>query len=138
MNQLSIAIYGNDDDVKSLDELKELAKKYNATFSDWKTTANENDTSMKKKDKASIEGRLPEGENVDRVAQDITEASVTELKTRLVNIKRQLTTVIDAIDSLKYGNTRIVDIKDFATFKSKTATKVSPENIPLKNGSLST
>ena len=139
VDDLDIAIDGNGDDVKSLDELTELARQYNTSFLAWEASANENDTFMKQFDKKAIKGTLTGAEanlNVDRSSTKINDSSVAELKTRLVNIRSQLKTVIFAIDSLEYGGSKVKNISTYSSFETAARTKVVASNIKLTNQEL--
>ena len=131
IDELDIAIDGDGDDVKSLTKLKSLAREYNSTFSTWSSTAdttykaNGQHTQMATEDQTLIDSMT--------LQQDINESSVNALSTRLKNIRSQLQTLVDAIDDMKYGNKKVVDIKDYSTFKGQTNNKVSSGSIPLKN-----
>lgn len=137
---LNIAIDGNEDDssveefdkVKSLGKLSELATTYKTKLSAWKTTADVTDTTMASENETEIAGLESD------MADKINAESVSELKTRLTNIRSQLKKLIEAIDSMTYGGTKLIDISNFSKFKSKTGTKVSKSDIKLKNGELKT
>lgn len=147
VDELNKAIDGDESaDVKSLDQLKELAGTYKTNLGNWTNTAQAGDTSMKKEDRARInrnegipeEEQVSEEEFIDQYATKITEEAVIELKNRLVNIRSQFQTLIDAIDSIKYGEMKVIEIKDFNTFKSRAGSKVDSSDIPLNNGELRT
>lgn len=131
IKELDIAIDGDGDKVKSLSELKSLAEKYDTSFENWSDTA---DSTYK-----------PSGGYTDLAIDDqneiagmgleekINNASVTELETRLKNIRSQLQKMVDAIDSMKYGNKKLTEIKDVSTFKGETDNQVKSGSIPLQN-----
>lgn len=120
---------------KSLDKLADLADKYSTAFNNWSDEADNTDTEMGRSDRNAIAGN---GEYVvDQEAKDITRASVTELKTRLVNIRSQLQTLVDAIDSMKYGREAVYKIKNFKEFEKETDNKVKTKEISLRNREIS-
>ena len=134
IKELDVAIDGDGDKVKSLAELKSLARKYETAFDDWSDTADSTYatdggyTDMAESDQALIAGMTLES--------DINEQSVTQLQTRLKNIRSQLQDLVDAIDSMKYGSKKITEIKDYSTFYNQTKSKVSSGSITLKNKDL--
>ena len=136
VNELNVAIDGDKLTVKSLDQLASLAKTYESSFNTWEKEADEADTGMKKQDQLAIDGKLTGDAakaNVEKAAKEINEAAITKLKTRLVNIRSQLQSLIDAIDSMKYGNYRVRTITSVGTFTGQTDNQAKPGNIPLKN-----
>lgn len=134
---LNIAIDGNEDDedvpendrVKSLDQLLTLANTYDSKLTTWSNTANASTTTMGDKDRNEIAG-------IEQVCQELNEDSVRELKTRLTNIRSQIQDVIDAIDSMEYGNKAVKSIDSYSTFKSEASSKVQSSSIKLKNSDL--
>lgn len=123
--ELDDAIDGDGDKVKSLSKLKALAETYDSTFDTWSGVANNTHTNMGDDDREYIEGITLE--------RQINRESVTELETRLKNIRSQLKELLDGINSMKYGNKKIAEIKDFSTFKSQALTQVSTDSIALMN-----
>ena len=131
VNELNIAINGNGDDIVSLTTLTALASTYQTEFTEWKNLANtmhinDGDNAMAEADADETNGKVLESK--------IDAASVTELKTRLSNIKSQLENVIAAIDSIKYGNKKVTEITSIDTVKTQAGTKLS--SVPLMNGDL--
>lgn len=132
--ELKIAIYGGkrgDNKVVSLDKLAELAKTYSGNMTTWSNTATNTDTSMGESDKQFIETELV-------TEQKINTESVSELKSRLCNIYAQMEVLIQAIDSLKYGGSKLLKISDFAQFKKEAQKKVKSADIPLTNAAIKT
>lgn len=135
---LDIAIDGNEDDeevpeaerVKSLDQLLALANTYHSKLNTWTNTANGSTTTMGEENREEIA-------SIEQVCQQLNEASVRELKTRLSNIRSQIQDIIDAIDDMKYGNKTVKSIDSYSTFKSEASTKVQSSSIKLKNSDLS-
>ena len=131
IKELDIAIDGDGDKVKSLSELKSLAEKYDTSFENWSDTADSTYkssggyTDLAIDDQNEIAGMGLE--------EKINNASVTELETRLKNIRSQLQKMVDAIDSMKYGNKKLTEIKDVSTFKGATGNQVKSGSIPLQN-----
>lgn len=136
---LNTVIDGNEDDssvsendkVKSLDELLTLAESYHTSFSNWQNTAQNTDTDMGEKDRGEIDS-LEENFDVDQ----INEEAVRELKTRLSNIRSQVQSVMDGIDSMKYGNQAVWRIDSYQAFYSEITSVVQASEIGLTNGSL--
>lgn len=130
IGRLKIAIEGGDGDrgeVKSLDELMQLADDYRTHLEEWSDVADEGDTDMKEDDQEEISTRI-ENEKIEEITSD----NIKELKTRLENIKSLLTEIKDLIDSLKYNGTAIKGINNFSTFKDKMGSLT----IPLTNAEL--
>ncbi len=118
------------DYVPSLDELLRLASEYQTNLDEWTDIADNKETEMQKTDYEEINGLDLE--------REITPAAVRELKTRLVNIRDQLKTLVEAIDSMTYGNKKVVEISSFSIFKTQMNTKVKSDAIPLKNKDIDT
>lgn len=131
---LDIAIDGNEydfsvpknDRVKSLDKLLQLVDTYNEKKTDWSNTADNTNTNMGGKDREEIS-------KIEDVYEKINSASVTEMKSRLKNIRTQFQTVITAIDSMKYGSKKAVKLNSYSSFKAQAGTQVSESGIGLTN-----
>ena len=131
---LNIAIDGNESDknvadadkVKSLDGLLSLVKKYRNSLNTWSNTADSTSTKMGEENRSEIS-------EINSLCENITESAVTALKSRLVNIRSQIQSLITAIDGMKYGGTSVREISSYSTFKSKASSKVSESGIGLKN-----
>lgn len=135
---LTIAIDGNEGDitvsasnkVKKLEKLTVLSNEYKASLVKWTNTANGTYTTMANENQ----------DEIDMIEQDcgeIDEGKVNILKTRLINIRTQLKTITTAIDSMKYGSKKIIEISDYNTFKILAQTKVSASQIKLTNQEVS-
>ena len=131
-SELYIAIYGGtlgENTVVSLDTLSSLAGTYDTSLNTWDNIATGSTTSMGGTDKKYIDEEL--------VLEDkINSTSVSELKTRLVNIYNQLGEIIDVIDTMTYGSLALKDIDSFAEMKTETLKVVNIANIPLTNADL--
>lgn len=127
VNQLNKAIDGDGEDTPSLDQLKEYVKTYEQKLDDWTSTAADTDTDMGTADTEEIKS-MPKSVEID-------EDDVGVLKTRLANIRSQVQGIIDAIDSLKWGDTSIKDIKSVSTFQSKVA--IDKAQIGIANSDIS-
>lgn len=139
IEELNIAINGKgnlltkkSERIESLDKLKELANAYETGFDSYNGKANTSTTDMGSKEQAEIEKDLA----TDKISDEINEAAVSDLKSRLVNIKNELQKMIDAIDSMKYGGTAVTSISSFSTFSNLAVGKGVHNNIPLNNGEL--
>lgn len=121
---LDIAIYGDGNKTKSLDSLWSLASTYKTNYGTYNKEANESTTNMGKTERDTIANEL-------KMQSEINTTAVTELKTRLVNIRSQLVKLRDGIDGMKYGNTPVKSINSFAPFKTQAITKVSESSITV-------
>lgn len=126
VDQLNKAIDGDDGDTPSLNELKEYVATYEQKLEDWTNTAANTHTDMGTKDTDEI--------NLMTESIEIEEADVDVLKTRLTNIRSQIQGIIDAIDSLKWGDAAIKDITSVATFQSKVT--IDQSRIGTTNGDI--
>lgn len=118
---------GEEQKTLSLDALADLAVSYNSKFNDYKEAAqkgqaNGSDMATKEVDYIATELELQ---------QQVTQESVRELKTRLVNIRTQFQTLRNEIEGLTYGGKSLKDISSFATFKSCAQTQISSGDIPI-------
>lgn len=138
IKELEIAINGDMDEddgkVKSLSELADLAEQYNLAFEQWSDTAD----STYKPDGSYTDLAKADQKEIDDMPlqQEINRASVTELETRLKNIQSQLQALSNAIESMKYGNKKLTEIKTVIDLKNETIKKVSRDGIGLTNGEL--
>lgn len=114
-------------EVDSLDKLLTLANNYHTELGEWEFQANTVGTTLAGTDKTEIDGLSKD------FADKINGTSVSQLKTRLVNVKAQLQAVIDVIDSMKYGGKKLSEIKNYSTFKNQASSVVAASNIPLTN-----
>lgn len=128
IKKLDIAIDGDGEKIKSLDGLLALALVYELEFEDYDTEAEGSSTDMGKDERDYIDQMT--------LQREITDESVTELKTRLVNIRDQFKTVRGKTDTTSYGGTSLKNIKSFATFKTAALTVVTDAGIPLNQNSL--
>ena len=150
---LDIAIDGDEDQgVPSLTELSTLAGNYDTKLGEWidnvdTTLTNDSESSLGQNDKNEIgviTGEVAEGEedklqeiDINDFTNEITSEAVTELSTRLSNIRTQLKNVIAAIDSLIYGSKKLTGIASYSVFKGEaTASTVKKVDIELTNAQL--
>lgn len=137
INLLTTVIDGDKEkDVKKLDDLIQLATEYNEALDKWTDTAEKTDTDLGKKDCEYIAGKATGDDaknNITQEAKEITGSKVESLKTRLINIRGQLKTLSEAIDSLKYGGKKLADIKDYETFSKAAKGKVKSGSIGFTN-----
>ena len=128
IKKLDVAIDGDGEKTKSLDALLLLAMTYDVKFDAYDKAADESTTEMGETERGYIDAMT--------LQQEINQASVTELKTRLTNIRDQFCILRNKIDTLLYGGTALKDIKSFSTFKNAALTVVTDSGIPLNQNSL--
>ena len=136
IDELKIAIDGKfhikkSKRIESLDKLKALAKEYASDFELYSGEANSSTTTMGEDERTDELPKL-------QLETEINENSVSELKTRLVNIKNQLQKIVDGIDSMKYANKAVTSINTFSIFKNLAKGKGVGKDIPLNNGAILT
>jgi hypothetical protein len=110
-----------------LDKLKTLLATMKTEFSQWESKANGMSTELANTDKATD---LKEARNGDPSKgligiDDITEASINELKTRVVNMKKLYDDLIKNIDDMKYRNKKLKDIKNLTDVKNASGISAS-------------
>ncbi len=115
--------------IKSLDGLEECVKEYQTKFEDWENTADKTDTTMGGEDREEIQTHKDE-------YAEITVESIRELKSRLVNIRSVLVEVQDAVDSLKYGSKKLLDIDSYNTAYNAVKGRIDKNRIQMKNSQL--
>lgn len=120
--KLDTAIDGDGEKVKSLDDLLTLAETYGKEFGEYNSAAQSSETDMGKDEQKVIEEMT--------LQKEITRESVTELKTRLENIRDQFSTLRTKVQAVTYGGTALKDITSFATFKNAALTVVKDADIP--------
>lgn len=111
IEKLDVAIDGDGDKVKSLDDLLALAKTYNDEFKEYNSAAQSSTTTMGGDERNIIEKDL-------KLQQEINEESVRQLKTRLENIRDQFCVLRSKIQTLTYGGEPIREITSFSAFKA--------------------
>lgn len=103
--------------IKAAEKVSNL-KKYRADYqtakNNWSASANSSDTELANKDKEEIRNLSQEQE----IMNNITEAKINELVTRIDNIRKLFDKVIPALDSCKYNGYSVRNIKSLGTFKS--------------------
>lgn len=104
-------------------------------FDTWNDTADSTDTDLGKTDRDEINvGNGDEVPPVKDVMKNIEQSDVTELKTRLTNIRSVYDGLISSIDGLKYGSTAVKDITSVA--EAGTASGIQNDMIGVNNGEL--
>lgn len=123
---------GEEQKTLSLDALAKLAQTYNIKFNAYSQAAQNgqaNGSDMAGKEVDYINKEL-------ELQKQVTQASVTVLKTRLVNIRNQFQTLKNEIEGLTYGGKSLKDINSFATFKSCAQTQINSGDIPINQTAL--
>lgn len=126
---LEIAVNGGkngDKTIPSLEDLKQLVINYESNFNTFKQTVQ---TAEKTQMQEETEAEITELEKEMHSA--ISETSITQLRTRLNNMKFQLQSLITAVDSMKYGTVSLTEIDSFADMKSAGGTTIVTSNIGL-------
>lgn len=114
-----------------LSDLIDLAEAYEESFNAYEAeVSSAPETDLQREMSADIEKY--KASEYDEVNKE----SVEEMKTRLSNIKKQFQSVIDAIDSMKYGGKPLTEIRDYSTFKSLADTQVNPSDIGITKSSV--
>ncbi len=138
---LNTAINGSSaEKIPSLDELRELVDKYGTALDTWKNSADTVGTAMAEEDKKIINGTGSNPkDNLSPACKEIARmggAAVSELKSRLENIRTQLTLVYNALESMQYGSTRLYNIAGYDAMRSRASTVVQSSSIGLTNTEL--
>ena len=100
----------NDGKAVSLSEVGDLAEAYDLNYEKWKEKAYDTNTTLGGEQQDEIESEY-EGQ-----PRNVHKADVEEFARKLTNVRDMLKKVIDAIDSIKFGDTKVVDITDFNSF----------------------
>lgn len=125
---------------KGLDDLTDYVNNYNASFNTWSGAVNglsaDNPLADAEKEELSkYNQNTDNGENDDKERQiKIEEKDVTELETRLINIRSQLQTAYDKINELKYSGKKLLDLDNYD--KVYNAIKGEIGDVPLTNGEI--
>lgn len=134
IDALSLAIEGDGNKHKitkkhellSLDELSDLVWEYYSDYNDWKGNATESKTSL------GTEQRTEVG-TYEKEKRDVDGDDVVEFKNKLIKEREALQSIVDAIDSIKYGSKKLTDIKNFDTFYSQFKNKFTNPTEPIRN-----
>lgn len=127
---IDIVLEGDGENVVSLDELKSLASSFSSDYNTWSNTADSTDTSLGESDREEIS-------ELDEDYSEINAASVTELKTRLENIKSQLEDLTSSIDSMEFNGSKLSEL-NWSTFLSTVESAVSANSVESTNSDLQT
>lgn len=132
-----ITVNGESKKVVPLDELISKAQEFANARNDWGSEAGAHSTDYAKKEQELYQGAstAAEGGNQgdekevegEKIAAQITDQSVQELKTRLVNIRDDINKAIDALDAFSYGGTVVKDLTGLDALINAAYTAV-PEN----------
>ncbi len=141
LDLLNTAINGDSGaNIPSLDELRTLVGKYGTSLDTWSNTANTIGTTMAEEDKSIINGTAANpDDNLSPACKEIArmgEAAVGELKSRLENIRTQITTVYNALDSMQYGNAQLYNITGYSAMRNRASTVIQSGSIGLTNTAL--
>lgn len=99
-------------EVYSLDELEGLVWEYYADYGDWEDKTTNSETTLGE----SQQEDLSEYQKNNR---DVDGDDVAKFKEKLEKERAALQGIIDDLDSVKFGNKKIMDIKDFDSFYSQ-------------------
>ncbi len=94
--------------------LKKYRAAYQTAKNNWSASANSSDTELANMDREEISKLSQEQE----IMNNITEAKIEELVTRIHNIRELFNKIIPALDSCKYNGYSVRNIKSLGTFKS--------------------
>lgn len=137
IEKLNVAIDGgtlpDGKTASSLDSLLQKAQEFTNARNDWGNTAAAYDTDYAKSEyqlfqgaQAAASGGGSDDKEVEgeKIAAQITQASVTELKNRLVNIRNDMQACLDAMDAATYGGVKLADLSNGETLISAARTVV--------------
>lgn len=148
IEQLNVIIEGDSDKkVPGMQRIRELVEEYGKKLDQWESEAKGAKTSDGQNTELSIEhqetiGKIRNGAgNVDgneseKIVRQIKLEEIDALEKRLINIRNQLQAVSDAIDKMKYGDSKIMEISSFGSFKQQAKAKIQADDIPLVNKDL--
>lgn len=119
----------------SLDELSKKADQYHKDYTTWKNNANVQDTEMAKKDAKDIADL-----EAKKMVLSTNKQEILDLKTRLVDIRSRLKDVRTTIQSMKFGNKKLISIESYNTaynaVKSDIGENLKNSDITAKASSL--
>lgn len=119
-----------------IDELYSKADNYATTLGIWSDAADASSTNMGEENRTEIEkirNMTDEDSSSTELCGDINREAVDELKNRLTNIRSQYQKIYDAIEGMKYGDSRLLELADIAGMKSKASSVVQSSSIGLTN-----
>lgn len=119
-----------------LDQLYDLVGKYATTKKAWSDSANATDTEMGEEHREEI-AKINTPQDPDKgsteICLEIKPESVTELKSRLTNIRSQFQVIDDGIEAMKYGTRPLREIAGLDAMKGCARSKVQADSIGLTN-----
>lgn len=124
-----------------MDNLYSKAGDYATTLNTWSSSANASTTTMGSENRDEIESvknMTDEDKDSTELCVTIDREAVDEMKNRLVNIRSQYKVICDAIEGMKYGSSRLLDIADTESMKSNAGAVVIGSEIGLTNQQVST
>lgn len=146
--QLNDIIEGNSErKIPSLDRIKELVNAYGKKLDTWESKAEAAKTPDGQNTELSAEHRETiekirngvgnaDGYDSEKIVRKIEIEEIDALKERLEKIRSQFQAMSKAIDEMAYGNGKLADISDFASFKAQASGQVQADAIPLANRAL--
>jgi len=124
---LTNVIEGNDElEIVSLDSLMAKAEEYKTAFRTYSNTVTSSPKSALQEEMLEDIKEYKESEY-----DEVSAEAVKQMKDRLSNIRSQYQSVIDAIDSMKYGGFQMASISDYYTFKTCASGYVDKNSIGL-------
>ena len=112
-----------------LNKLKDLLKSYKEAFDTWEKTADAAGTDLAGEHQKDIAK-----EKANKKLEELTDVSIDKLKTRIENMIALYDDLIEAIDSIKYGNAQIKNIK--TTQNAKDASGIKKDKIETTKDAL--
>lgn len=114
----------------SLSDLGNLVDEYDLKYAAWKEKAYSTDTTLGGEQQGEIES------DYDGKPRNVHKEDVKEFERRLTNVRDMLKKVIDAIDSIKFGGTKVVDITDFSTFYKEFKDAFEKPSSPMTHAAM--
>lgn len=119
-----------------IDALYSKAEGYDSALGTWSDAANASSTNMGEDNRSEIEkirNMTDEDSGSTEICVEIDREAVDELKNRLTNIRSQYQKIYDAIEGMKYGDSKLLDLANIADMKSKASSVVQSSSIGLTN-----
>ncbi len=136
--------------IPSLQQIKTMINTYQRNLNDWESkakgakTPDGRNTELSEEHQKTIDlirnskkDSAPEDLTSDMVVKEIKAEELDKLEERFRNARSQFQAMSKAIADMQYGNRKVMDIADYAAFKSAASGQIQADALPLANKALS-
>lgn len=123
-----------DEVYRKAENAKTLVQNYENSVEDWKTKVEHSSSEFADKQREMLDG-LENPENND-IYKKITKDRLDKFCVRVDELKNNIQLLINALNNMKYGTTKIKNIQDYKKFKRICKEIIGSVSIPIKENEL--